>query len=72
MRLQQVFINLITNAIKYSPERGIIEIETKIKYLDELGSCIVSLSVSDCGIGISEENLSKLFQPFFRVKNEEN
>ena len=53
MRLQQVLINLITNAIKYSPEGAAIEIETKVQYLDESDSCIVSLSVSDEGIGIS-------------------
>jgi len=56
MRLQQVLINLITNAIKYSPERAKIKIKAKVHKVDLSGSCVVSLSVSDEGIGISEDN----------------
>jgi len=55
-RLQQVLINLITNAIKYSPEGAKIEISAKAEKIDLLGSCVVFISVSDEGIGISEEN----------------
>lgn len=56
MRLQQVLINLIANAIKYSPIGARIIIKAKLRSNDKLGSYTVSLSVTDEGIGISKEN----------------
>jgi signal transduction histidine kinase len=58
--LEQVLNNLITNAIKYSPEGGAITIEVKP---DDNG---VRLSVSDEGIGIPEQELDAIFGLFYR------
>lgn len=57
----RVFSNLITNAIKYNKDNGIIHISfsKKNKYL--------FVSVADKGIGIPEEHLEKIFDPFYRV-----
>jgi two-component system phosphate regulon sensor histidine kinase PhoR len=60
-RLIQVMINLIDNAIKYSPEGATATISTKI--VDNA----LQIDVSDTGIGISEEDLSRVFERFYRV-----
>ncbi len=64
LRLQQVFQNLIQNAIKYSPQGGQITIGVE----REQGSTC-SVSVHDKGIGIPAEALPKLFQRFYRATN---
>ena len=56
MRLKQVLINLMSNAIKYSPMGAKIMIVAKLCPVDSLGSFTVSISVKDEGIGISKEN----------------
>lgn len=60
-RLQEVFSNLISNAIKYSPEGGLVRIGGRV-YPN-----YVELYVSDTGPGIPLEKQAKLFQPFYRV-----
>jgi signal transduction histidine kinase len=62
--MEEVLINLITNAIKYSPEGGRILIKAQAEG-DYLG-----IRVSDTGIGISPEDQKMIFQQFYRVKNE--
>lgn len=61
--LQHCLFNLISNAIKYSPEDGAIQLKTEIK--DE--SC--QIWVRDNGIGIPEEDQVHLFEAFFRAQN---
>lgn len=61
-RLKQILINLLGNAIKFSDAGGSVTVSTRI---NEAG-CI-TLSVSDTGIGISEDHLANVFSPFFRV-----
>ena len=60
---REVICNLVTNAIKYTPNGGEITVRSKTK-----GSCIVSVEVEDNGIGISEDNQKKLFREFVRIK----
>ena len=62
--MEEVFANLITNAIKYSPNGGAISISATT--VDEY----VQVVVSDTGFGIAEEDLDKIFTRFYRVKNE--
>lgn len=62
-RLQQVLTNLVSNAIKYTPEGGVVRINASRNDQNIL------IAVQDDGIGISEEDRKKLFQRFFRVKN---
>lgn len=61
--LRQITINLLTNAIKYSPQRGQIE----VKLLTEPERVI--FSVSDRGIGIPPADRGRLFEPFSRASN---
>ena len=60
-KLHDVLRNLIANAITYSPERTAIRVNT------ERGDTSVTLSVSDEGPGIPEEDLSRVFERFYRV-----
>ncbi|HEX4843965.1 MAG TPA: response regulator [Limnobacter sp.] len=67
-RIRQVLINLANNAIKFT-ERGTVEVRVE-PVLDadrEHGLVWIRFLVSDSGIGISEENASKLFSPFVQV-----
>jgi PAS domain S-box-containing protein len=67
-RLTQVITNLLTNAVKFTPDKGTITIGAK-KIAREPGSCTLEISVSDTGIGISEEQQANLFQSFVQVDN---
>jgi len=60
-RLREVFDNLLDNAVKYSNERG------KVRLAAERRSNEIALSVSDYGIGISSEDLPRIFERFYRV-----
>lgn len=62
-KLTQILTNLVDNAIKYTPEGGHITIE-----LSHEGPAYAKVSVIDDGTGIPEEALTKLFDPFFRVR----
>lgn len=60
-RMEQVMINLISNAIKYTPDGGKITI-TLLKDLDD-----VWIKVKDTGVGIEEAHISQIFDRFYRV-----
>jgi signal transduction histidine kinase/DNA-binding response OmpR family regulator/HPt (histidine-containing phosphotransfer) domain-containing protein len=62
LRLGQILINYCNNAVKFT-ERGEIVVKTRIKEEDEKGQ-LVYFSVSDTGIGLTEEQMSRLFQAF--------
>jgi len=64
--LRNVLINLISNAIKFSPENASIEI------IGEHEDSVLSLKLSDTGMGIPEEDQKHLFERFFRGKNASN
>jgi|Deesub1362A_J573_1020465.scaffolds.fasta_scaffold00684_15 PAS domain S-box-containing protein len=60
-RLEQVFLNLIGNAVKYSPEGGKVKISAYAK------TKAVEFCVADEGIGMTEEEVREVFKPFFRT-----
>lgn len=63
LRLEQVIVNLLINALKYSPENRSVIVSIKNKK----GS--VLLSVQDFGKGIAKENVAKVFSEYFREKS---
>ena len=62
LRLGQVLINYANNAIKFS-EKGRIEVRVR-QVVGDAGGCLLRFEVSDCGIGLSETEIDKLFQSF--------
>lgn len=76
-RLQQVLLNLLENAIKYSPEGGKIELEVALPARQESQRSFsgrqsvptqVSITIRDQGIGMPMQQASRLFQPFERLE----
>lgn len=65
-RLQQVLVNLVGNACKFTPS-GRVAVEAVALTPLKRGQCRVFFSVSDTGIGIADEHLADLFQPFSQV-----
>jgi two-component system NtrC family sensor kinase len=63
-QMQQVFVNLLINAVEAIGEEGLITIKTSI---DSDGRCEI-VEISDTGCGIPEEHMAKLFEPFFSTK----
>ena len=66
-RIRQVLINLLNNAVKFTPEGGTITLEVSQILGKAEATSYLSFAVIDTGIGISAENISKLFQPFIQI-----
>jgi len=64
-RLEQVFNNLINNAIKYTPPGGIVKVYLEVK------QNVVRIFVEDNGLGIGPEDQSQIFARFYRVRRPE-
>lgn len=62
--LRQILINLLGNAVKYTPTGGRVEIEVR-----EVDDGVVRISVHDNGPGIASDSFPELFQPFHRLKS---
>ena len=63
LRVAQVLTNLLTNAVKFTPERGVITLTTKnLRAAD--GKPTLQIDIADTGIGISQEQQSRLFVSF--------
>jgi CheY-like chemotaxis protein len=71
-RLKQILLNLINNAIKYNRPGGSIFLETLVMQKNEAGVTPVRILVRDTGLGIAEEDLPKLFNPFERIGSEKS
>ena len=63
VRLKQIFVNLVSNAIKYNRVNGTVT----LRY-EEAPSGFMRISVADTGAGIANEDLNEIFQPFTRLK----
>jgi len=61
LRLRQVLLNIISNAIKYNTNGGSVKISM------QANRSMFRVSIKDTGIGISKQNINKLFQPFERL-----
>jgi len=60
-KFQQLLLNLLTNALKYTPKKGKIHLELSENTKE------ISIEVRDTGIGMNQEEISKIFDPFYRV-----
>ena len=66
-RLKQVLLNLINNAVKYNHPGGSVVIKTELLQTGIAEIPVIRVSITDTGIGISSEDIQKLFLPFERV-----
>lgn len=69
-KLRQVVANLVSNAVKFTPDSGSVSVVLQSGALsphDTERSTAVQLVVTDSGIGISRDQMSKVFEPFFQV-----
>ncbi|NER78432.1 MAG: response regulator, partial [Leptolyngbya sp. SIO1D8] len=69
-RIRQVLINLLNNAVKFTPEGGRITLEASLARVDNSdlsAKKYLRIAVMDTGIGIAAENIGKLFQPFTQI-----
>jgi len=67
-RIRQCLNNLINNALKFTPESGRVVITAKGRQTDN--GYALAISVQDTGIGLSQENIGKLFNPFVQANEE--
>ena len=67
VRLQQILGNLVSNAVKFSPPKGHVEIAARLAGREN-GKARLVLTVKDDGIGVSAEDQKRLFQPFSQVE----
>lgn len=70
VRIKQIVTNLLTNAVKYTPQGGI---EMRVAY-EKTGEeeLLLKISVKDTGMGIRQEDMGKLFESFQRLDEEKN
>lgn len=69
-RLKQVFINIIDNALKYTPEGGMVAVE--VKYNADSDPDNMAIIVTDTGCGISAEDLPKVKEKFYKANQKVN
>ncbi len=62
-RLKQILINLLDNALKFTPEKGSVKLEVQESHVEGL----IRFSITDTGVGIKPENLQKIFKPFVQA-----
>lgn len=63
LRLAQVLVNLLANAVKYNRRGGVVEVGI------EPAAASVAVTVSDTGIGIAAGELERVFEPFYRIRS---
>ena len=69
LRLNQVLLNVLSNAIKYTPARGTISFRVSESNIRSDGYASFRFTVKDNGIGMSEDFVKTIFEPFTRVKS---
>ncbi len=67
-RLAQVVTNLLSNAVKFTPEEGMIRLEARLLREDN-GLCLIEISVADNGIGLTREQMKRVFTSFEQAES---
>lgn len=67
-KVEEIFVNILSNALKYTPSNGSVEVNVDELSCDEPGYMIVRTSIADTGIGMSQEYLDKIFESFSRER----
>ena len=68
-KVKEIIVNILSNAIKYTPAGGSVMVNVDELPCDESGYMIARMKVSDTGIGMSEDYLTKIFEAFTREQN---
>ena len=68
-KVEEILVNILSNAIKYTPDGGSVIVNVDELPCDEPGYMIVRTCVRDTGIGMSKEYLTKIFEAFTREQN---
>jgi len=67
-KMKQVFLNLLSNAVEFTPKEGKIEISTR-KYIEKGKPESVWIEIKDSGVGIPPSNIERIFDPYFTTKH---
>ncbi|BFM40333.1 PAS domain S-box protein [Synechocystis sp. LKSZ1] len=67
IRMRQVLLNLLTNAVKFTSEGGRVKLAVSVLLSDPGTLPYLRLAITDTGIGIAPENIAKLFKPFVQI-----
>ena len=68
-KVKEILVNILSNAIKYTPAGGSVMVDVDELPCDESGYMIVKIRVSDTGIGMSQDYQTKIFEAFTREQN---
>ena len=68
-KIKEILVNILSNAIKYTPAGGSVMVDVDELPCDESGYMIARMRVSDTGIGMSKEYLTEIFEAFTREQN---
>lgn len=72
-RMRQVLINLLTNAVKFTPHGGNVTLTVSLQSMPlDKGSYELCFAITDTGIGINQTDIAKLFQPFIQIDSSLN
>lgn len=69
LRIEQILINIISNSIKYTPENGRISFAVTQKRGKDNDSAVYEFCITDNGIGMDEEYMATIYEPFTRAKS---
>ncbi len=69
LRLNQVLLNLLSNCVKYTPAGGVVSVRVTEKPGAPAGHATYEFCIKDTGIGMSEEFVARIFEPFERERN---
>ena len=67
-KVEEIFVNILSNALKYTPSNGQIKLSVDELECDEPGYMVVRTDITDTGIGMSQEYLDKIFESFSRER----